>query len=407
MLRACTTLLFALTADAARNNLKVERASSIDQVMKTVSLLLQGENTDDKALGKVRALASQSWTDDVATSLDVALSSVIAELDSNVISMITKAHAEAQAAVDKTIGELDVATVVAVDQKSAANNKDNTWYDCVTAEKAQRVAIETAEANLAQSEANQVQPCLDQVAATLFSMDPQLKGFECDISQGKCDANLATYESQDVQQLLDNVENTLSAKQAIYTAAKGACDAAKADVIAKQSALQEAKSVWTSQRATCAEEHSSRRLSFCLFGENLQTKCEKAAAHQAQVALVNGAGSEFSHSDRVAEWTTTVKTKCLLQKVIIGEVLDAAASAACDQMKYESDVGVIDTHDDTFASLSTTAKFTCSETTISFRGEEWDVPQGVAPASSAYTVHDYTPEVSLIADTSPFATCAV
>jgi len=416
MLRVCTTLLYALTADAVGSNLKVERASAIEQVMNTVSSLLGRENADDTVMNNLHALASQSDTPGAVDSLNTALASVITLIEENVESKIRDAHTQAQAAVDKTIDELKSATADALAQKAEANGNDNSWFDCVAVEKTKREIIEQAEQNLQQSETNQVQPCQHFVQdgtggpapAESFNLEPKLNVFECDVSQGECVAKLEEYEANEVQQLLASVHSELVAKKEVYTADRAACDAALADVLAKQNALTDALAGWKGQKAACVPLKESRQLSMCLFGTDLQSKCEKAADHEAQVALIDGAGSEFSKSDRVAEWKTTVKTKCLLQKIIDGEQLDAAATAECDEsVNYDRDVGEINRHEDVFAIEMTSAKFTCSEKSISFRGQAWHVPHDEAPASSAYTDHTYTPEVSLVAGTPPFAACAV
>merc|ERR1719291_98026 len=68
--------------------------------------------------------------------------------------------------------------------------------------------------------------------------------------------------------------------------------------------------------------------------------------------------------------------------------------------KYRSETWV-----EQFAALTSPKMFTCEETTITFGGETWDVPQGDMPASSEYISKADHPEVSLAEDTTPFAFC--
>jgi len=185
---------------------------------------------------------------------------------------------------------------------------------------------------------------------------------------------------------------------------KKACDDAKDAVLDMQILIRIKTKEWRDQKTKCLKLHAPRKLTMCQFGTDLQNKCEKVQAHQNQMDLVNGAGNEFSHSDRVAEWVTTFKTKCLLRKIIEGKTLDTTASTECDvEAIYPK---VLNKKDEAFAALTTEKQFTCSESTISFWGQNWDLPLDEEAPSEDYSIVDpFTRDVDIFAET-PFAVCA-
>merc|ERR1711972_559211 len=145
----------------------------------------------------------------------------------------------------------------------------------------------------------------------------------------------------------------------------------------------------------------------CIFGATLQRKCSKAAAYSTlvkEVETVNG--GEHSHPDRIKEWEGVAVTKWMISKVIGGAEIDSTTLEACESsVSYNRDVGVLDKQGERFAALTSPKMFTCEETTITFGGETWDVPQGDMPASSEYISKADHPAVSLAEDTTPFAFC--
>jgi len=199
----------------------------------------------------------------------------------------------------------------------------------------------------------------------------------------------------------------VKAKVDSYQEAKQACDAAKADVVAKQYARDAAVAAWESKRRECVQKHEPRQVAMCLFGVSLQNKCAKVEAYNTLMYQIDQVkGGEYSHPDRVAEWRTTALTKCMLSKVVDGSEIDEATLNACEQaVNFAYDVGTLDRKSQIFAELTAADKFTCSEDHIKFRGETWRVPQGEAPASSEYTTESFLPEVSLAKGTTPFGFC--
>jgi len=405
MLRACKALLLALSADvgiASRNYPKMDQAS-VPHVMDRINALLQ-----TRGLGSAKV--SVDITPEAQESLNSALAKVVDEIEANVESKIKAGHRGTQEAINKAIAELSAATSQAVNQKKRADELDQAWSDCVREEKAKRVAIEEAEYALAQAQKAQIAPCQLQEDRKMFTFtpDPDKLKFVCDIAEhGNCDPQMTNYQTQ-IDSMLSTLRTDAAAATSSWTEAKTACDAAKANVVQKQYDLEAAKKAWRAQRQRCLSEHESRQVSMCIFGKNLQHKCEKASAYTdliAEVEKVNG--GEHSHPDRIEEWKTTSMTKCMLQKVISGANIDNDVLDACEAaVDYASGVDELDRKADEYAALTAADKFTCSESSIKFTGEMWNVPDGDAPASSEYTKESFEPAIALNPNATPFDFCA-
>jgi len=412
-MRASKALLFALAVDcsfAARNNVKADKSNSVLHVLDSIGALLQNRGeAKSNLIENLRNIASEKITPGATRSLNEALTKVVAEIESKVESKIKAGHIDTQAAIKTRIDELNLATSNAVDQKKTSDGLDRDWFNCVADEKAKKVAIEEAEAALAAAQKAQIAPCQLQEDRKMFNSetDPDSMKFECNIAtHGNCDPQMQSYDAQ-VQSMLGNLDTNQALAVKGWQEAKDACDAAKAEVAARQSALETAISVWRAVRKDCQAKHESRQVTVCIFGATLQRKCSKAAAYSSLIKEVDAVnGGEHSHPDRIKEWEGVAVTKCMISKVVEGAEIDSTTLAACESsVNYNRDVGVLDKQEEQFAALTSPKKFTCEETTITFGGETWDVPQGDMPASSEYISKDDHPEVSLAEDTTPFAFC--
>jgi len=407
MLRALFVASVASNALAAR--VKVEAASSVAHVMDKIGSLLEAHGADAKVLSNLKLFAGQRVTPGATDSFNEILTRVINQIEADVESKIKSGHADTQAEIDRRIGNVKSTTTVVVERKSEADANDKDWSDCVRAEKAARVAVEEAEAALANSRSNINEPCQlqDDRAPYEWTPNPEKLKFVCDISQsGNCDQQLKNYESQ-IGNMMAGLRSDVDAKVAAYTEAKQACDAAKADAVEKQDSRDAVVTAWEGKRTECEEKHEPRQVAICMFGAALQAKCEGVEAYRTLMAHIDQVkGGEYSHPDRVAEWKTTAMTKCLLSKVVDGAEVNEATLGACEQsVNFDQDVGVLDRKSQLFAELTSPDKFTCAEQTITFTGETWNVPEGDDPASSEYTKEPFHPEVSLAVDSVPFALC--
>jgi len=412
MPHACKTFLLALAAHgastsmAARTHVKLEASTAVARALD----LIGTRRKDSGFLAEIKAIANQHITPGATESLNEALTTVIAEIQRDVEPKIKAGHASTQAEIDKRINALNAATAQAVQGKETADAADRTWFECVQEEKAMREAIEDAESTLAQARSDTNEPCQQQEDRAPFEWAPdaaKLK-FVCDISEhGNCDLQMKNYQSQ-IDNMMAGLRIEVDAKVASYTEAKEACDAAKADVVKKQYALDGATASWQNQKRQCMQKHETRQVSMCLFGSNLQNKCDKGAAYLELMAAIDKEnGGEYSHPDRVGEWTTIHMTTCMLSKVVEGGEINTASLDECEKSaNFDQDVGVLDRKESTFKALTSSEKFTCSEKQITFTGKTWNVPEGDSPASSEYTIEEYHPEVRLAADAAAFGFCA-
>lgn len=360
--------------------------------------------TNAKVLGALRELGQA--TPNVEQSLNELLAKAVEDIQGTVSPLIIAGHRQAQEEVSRRISDLDAATQNTVSQKTLANQADDDWFACVGDEKASRISVEAAEAALAQAQVEVVEPCRQQQERRAFSAEPTFPVFEeCDLSlQGTCAAQVENFDSQ-VDGILESLKQDLAAHQASYTEAKERCDAANENVVAKESALDAANAAFSSQKELCSQKHETRSLNMCMFGSDLQGKCEKVTAYEGLLADIDANGNEFSVSDRTGEWTTTETTICVLNKIIAGVPLGAEVMDECERaVDYERDVGIIDRQTPRFEELTSVEMFTCSESNISFRGETW-VGFTDATASTDYVKEPYHPEVNLAVGSPAFSFC--
>ena len=142
---------------------------------------------------------------------------------------------------------------------------------------------------------------------------------------------------------MESLKHDLAAHQTRYIEAKERCDVANENVVTKESALDAASEAFSSQKNLCSQKHETRSLNMCMFGSDLQAKCEQVTTYEGLLADIDATGNEFSHSDRTGKWTTTETTICVLNKIIAGGPLGAEVMDECEKaVDYERDVGIIE-----------------------------------------------------------------
>jgi len=374
----------------------------VAQVMQSIGSLLK-----QRGDSPVDLISKFAITPGVTGSLNDALNTVIQDLEQNVESKIRDGPRASQVAIDESIDQVQQTTDKAVEQKADADGKDNTWFNCVRSEQAKRTAIEDAEKALQDSRTLEGEKCQVQADTKDFAFTaPGSYDFFCDIQEhGNCDQQLTNYQAQ-IDEMVSGLQSDFDAAKERFTVAKQGCDEAKADHVQKQSEHDTAIEQWDTQRAECMQNHEDRQVSMCLFGAELQLKCAAVTAHEELVEKANGAGSEHSEADRREEWATVSLTKCMLEAVVAGGDVDTTALTACEaDANYERDVGTLDRRESKFNDLTSAEKFSCSESTITFQGQTWEITNDGKTSSDYRVVEDYHPEVNLAEGSLPFGFC--
>jgi len=396
-----------LTADAIRSNMKVERAKAVGKVMGNIGSLLRQGNADEEVMSHLRALEGHSDTPDYDTTMQGIVERVVKSIENDVEEKIRVAHGQAQTAVDSTMNGVRASTTEAVNEKKIADDNDNTWYECIGQLQEQTVTWENAKKTMDLREEEQTKPCEARAAAKSYTFAPiNVAPFSCNIEEKKCEAALTKFDNIDAEKVVKDLELDFNNMQKQFQKEKYYCIEAQNKAAEAKVAFYAEQQKMSEQKANCLTKHASRKLAMCEFGRDLQNKCEKVSVHTNQLDQVQQVGNQFSHADRVAEWKTTAHTKCMLQNIVKGVALDAQASDACDtNVNYDRDVGVLNTYDDEFATLTSGIQFSCLETTIKFKGSRWTWPQKERPASAQYTTEEYAPAVTLTAGEDAFEFC--
>jgi hypothetical protein len=416
----CTVLASATLSQAIRRDFKMDRTPI--NVVDGISALMQKHATTKGAKSAMQILekaqkAMVGITPGAKGAMDTALQGVITDIEANVETMIREQHTSTQGALDTALQALSTATDTALEAKTLANSADNAFVACIETEKGRLAAVEGAQASLVAAQEAKIQPCADQDAAAPYSKEFSENDlvFECDISiRGNCDGPLADFTGR-VNSLLTGLEADVSSATGVYTAAKGRCDSAKAAIVAAQGALVQAQGDFSTQRQQCMQSHESRQVSLCMFGMDLSAKCDSASAFKALEAQIDGSGSIHSEPDRMAEWTSTEVTKCMLRIIIDADDLanvnlDESSLATCAQaVDYVGSVGSVDRKAGDFAVETGPDRFTCTETQISFSGFSWSVPvatEDTVVQSSQYEKQQFAVPVNT-GSGAKFEFCAV
>jgi len=393
------------TGLAVRQNLSVERRSTAASVVDTVGALLQARKNKNSAssaklMGDLRASARSFATPGAIDALNDALNTVISELEANVETKIKAGFSDTQSAIDTHISDLTTATSAVVAQKGVADTDDATWFSCVGNEKSKLEAVEAAEVALAAAQESTIVPCQNQEDRKDFNFVPtQDFEFACEFTAPElCQTEFNAYESM-VNNMLSTLTADFQAASSSWQEAKDNCDAANADVAAKESALASANTDYTGQKQTCLEKHESRQLAICQFGSDLQQKCSDVFAYNSLMAEVDQVnGGVHSQPDRESEWQTTQVTKCMLEQIIAGADINDATLTTCENnVNFGTQVGVLDRKESEFAGQTVAEKFTCAEETITFNdGNTWEIPTGEDPHSSDYKIVPFAPQVDVL-----------
>jgi len=376
---------------------------TVAQVLQSIGSSLEQHGNKSPA----DLISKFAYTPGVTSTLNDALTNVIHEIEQNVEYKIKHDHHSTQVDIYAGIEHLQQTTDKAVEQKADADGKDSTWFNCVPTEQAKRVAIEDAAKALEDSRTFEGEQCQKQEDAKLF--DWQATGsydFACDIQEeGNCDQQLANYQTK-IDDLKSGLQSDYDTAKEEFTVAKQGCDEAKADTVQKESEHNTATDQWDDQRAECMRKHEDRQVSMCLFGADLQLKCSAVREHEELLGKIDGTGTRHSEVDRREEWETVSLTKCMLEAVIAGSDIDTTSLTACEaDVNYERDVGRLDRREIKFNELTSAEKFTCSESTITFLGQTWEITNDGKTSSDYKLIEDYHPDVSLAEGSLPFAFC--
>jgi len=376
-MRSCGAFLAALIVDAAGHRGQF----AVFQQLRTSA------HTKEEArlVDRLSALVERGQaTPGVKEEFEAAAWAATQEIENKVIPLIKQGHEDTQAAIKAALDEVDRTTGNAVGAKETADEADRNWNECVEKEKNNRIDVETAESELKGAEGRVAEPCNAEIAAQPFSAEVILPSFGCDIEDEDGQCNTQEYKNS-AQAKLDEVKKDQQGKRQIYDDAVALCQEARDNVTKAEEKRDDAVNTWSKQQGLCLTAWGERETAICDFGTALQGKC---AAVDAWVQLeedVAGTDNENSHDDRELEYSTAQTTQCLLRGIAANPgSLDAEDLTACQNEVVS--IGQLDWHDDAYAALMETDKFTCAENAIEFTGKFWTLPstEDMAPPSDSY-----------------------
>jgi len=383
---------------AVRQRTLSESASAVHVLESIGNLLQQRSLGGEEMLNRIAQGVTPGATASYASSLDAVVKHI-----EGLEQSLKSAQATTQTKLDALFKGLGDANAAVNEAKTAADASDKSYFECAAAEQAKRQAAEAAEKSMSSSRSNEKEACQLQQDNKGFAFDTAAGKYkmslECDFSVGNCDAQLQTLQETMLKKMEQDATAALAKNQANYNSLKATCDMKKKDRVAAQSSLSDAGTAWSNKRASCKKLSTQRQSSFCAFGSSAQSKCAAEKEYTQFVAATQqGKGGIHSEADRVAEWSASQTTKCMVSKAIAKGLDAAIASADVDacasQVNFESGVGKLNTRQGELRKKLAGSN-RCAAGVISFfNGQMWNVPAGDKPQSSAYTRTAFTPELN-------------
>jgi len=353
----------------------------------------------------------------VATpEVNIIVNGMINTIKTDIKPHIVTSHTDTQALVDTTISTLSSRTIGAVEKKKAAVAADKALSYCYAEQRRLLVLHETCTDDEATLKGEKETLCSSPLLETkTYSVPSDLKkDLTCDFSTGTCTAVRDARKNEHATWL-----NGLSivADKISYDNAHAACVAATELWTNKIARCQTMWSSFQNKHAQCLYALKAQQLAICMFGDNLQSKCETKSSYDTLILDILSADNSHSTSDRASEWRAVSKLECMLGEFVGGANFDNAMIATCTKndvdagLDFEKHVGIIDKKTAEYTSLITEANFNCAETAIMFTGDKWSVPTG-DPDPTTHMSSVYTKETgweyAFDSDSTnpPFAFCA-
>merc|ERR1719277_2040977 len=187
--------------------------------------------------------------------------------------------------------------------------------------------------------------------------------FQCDISlspEHNCDVQwqefLTDFETV-YEAFLDEVDVAVE----VHDGHAQACQQAENDVKAKESRLSTATKRYEEQHQRCMDDSESRKQSMCNFETKYMSKCDSKNAYADLVREIESVdGGDYSHPDRVHEWTTTSTMICLLQKITETSMVDTTHVDDCEA-EVNTDHLKLAMQQQRFTELTTEPNYDCAE----------------------------------------------
>lgn len=333
---------------------------------------------------------------------------------------------ETQTELDKRLDLLTTTTNTAVNLKTGeagADQSDKTYDQCVTDEKQMMEAYETCKQEEAALIAEEPTPlfCGNPDFDIVYTNPPVLDEtlhvtFSAGIHVVK--AELDAY-LKPVTDWFAATKTQAESDQEKWDYADQTCKAKRKEIEEKTAECAQKLEAWREKHETCVNAKNVLTLSLCDFGHAYQGKCAAKTSFDELVDDIDGSGTVWSEPDRENEWTETVKLTCVLAKfkdsidLNTAVVDDCTLSADDAAAQFTQDVTRIDKKQATYNTLTSGAKFTCSETHLTFgNGALWTVPVNDAgevpwiPSSTSYTrATHYTYAIQSDSNQPPFDFC--
>lgn len=390
---------------AMRAKVDMESSSAV-AVVDHIASLLGREHIEIRRI--TEAFAAQA-TPGVGDQYKQTLQKVVGTIDGTLKPRVEEAHSSTQRDINKAFGATQTATRLAGEHKSAADEKDQAWFSCVTEELKRKEFHETKQEHLQTAEREEKEACDLQQSNKDFSFtagDEYKFDFKCDHGiEGSCEEKMAEFKKHANEMTSDATEQYENKKK-YYDDLAADCKKKGAVTVAARQAVAEAAANHESQQNKCEARKQERIKAICEYGDAVQNKGTDEAKFRELIATVEASGNSESEADRQREWTSLVTTSCMLKKSIElgtkGPVGDADMRA-CSAEASKSPLANLSKKADEFKALTESHPAVAGPISF-FNGEEWTV-SGDGDKSEDYSKQSFTPKLNPTDGEQPFEMC--
>jgi hypothetical protein len=255
------------------------------------------------------------------SNLTGAIDALLSDIQEKLVDVILAEHAATQVQIDASFSEADAAVKTAASTWTTAAGKWATVSSCMEAEKGLSAEYQTAAADVeAKKRIEETKKsAMDELAPISAAMPSST--FNCNAAGGDCSQQMDEF-AQSVEGKLKLMNASVQARVGKYEAAKSEYDTARKNREDAEASRDGDNTAHYSKHVACSGDTAAAEGYFCgVAAVAERSACVEIVEFQGVVAKAQGANNELSHSDRALEYSTIMKTMCLLREVK-GESVD-------------------------------------------------------------------------------------
>jgi hypothetical protein len=256
------------------------------------------------------------------SNLTGAIDALLEDIQESILNVILAEHAATQVKIDAVFSEADAAVKTASSTWTQAAGKWAAVSSCMEAEKGLSAEYHKAAADVEAKKQIEKTKKSAMDAQANISATWSKRVFTCNAAEGECSPKLNVLRQWADAALHELLETYVPTQVEQYEAAKSEYDTARKNREDAEAVRDGANTAHYTRHVTCSGDTTAAEDYFCDAAAVAEkSACVEIEKFQGVVAKAQGTNNELSHSDRASEYSTIMKTMCLLREVK-GESVD-------------------------------------------------------------------------------------